>query len=353
MTDSSTLLSGRINKPALTWLVVAVLVTTPLEALGFDRQIAYVSLPFRLGALLIILFALRTDRIGPIWCGRLLLAQGLVTMSAWTFLLEPTPDRVALTAVAYGTILSIFALLIAPKAHRRWWSGAVAALALVQAAVFLLPDDGVLLMQAAAVLVVHGAAVAMLDVHTNRAERVSEMAAIDSLTGLFNRRATIERLEQQIAAHGDDGSATILLLDLDHFKVVNDTRGHAAGDRVLVEVADAMTAAVRPSDTVCRWGGEEFLLLFPDTDQKAAVRTAERVLTSIAETGVTASIGVAEVRSGDTVDGWVRRADIALYTAKNEGRNRVSTNVIRLSLPSTPRPSELHEQPLVDHPIRA
>lgn len=343
MMDSPTLLSGRLSRTTLTWLIVAVLVTTPLEALELDQSIYSVTFPLRMGSLLTILILLRTGRVGPIGCGRLCLAQGLVTMIAWSLILDPGNDRLALAAVAYGTILSIFALLIAPKKHRHWWATGVVGVVLIPPAIKLLPDDSTLFLQVCAAMLVHTVAVAVLDVHTNKAEQAGAMASIDSLTGLFNRRATIGRLTERIDLVATDGeTSSLLLIDLDNFKQINDTRGHLAGDAVLVEVAEALTAETRSVDTVCRWGGEEFLVLIPEAGQEAARQTAERLRAAVAATGVTASFGVAEVRNDDTITEWIRRADVAMYTAKSEGRNRVSTNIVQMSRGIAPLPDTRH-----------
>lgn len=349
MMDSPTLLSGRLSRTTLSWLIVAVLIATPLEALELDQSIYSLTFPLRMGSLLTILMLLRTGRVGPIGCGRLCLAQGVVTMMVWSLVLDPGNDRLALAAVAYGTVLSIFALLIAPKKNRHWWAIVVVGVVLIPPAIKLLPDDSTLFLQVCATMLVHTVAVAVLDVHTNKAEKAGAMASIDSLTGLFNRRETIKRLTDHIdlvAADGDTSS--LLLIDLDNFKLINDNRGHLAGDAVLVEVAEVLTAETRSVDTVCRWGGEEFLVLIPEAGRETARQTAERLRAAVAKTGVTASFGVAEVREGDTVTEWIRRGDVAMYTAKSQGRNRVSTNVVQMSRGATQLPTALYGPPFCD-----
>ncbi|MCR8546816.1 diguanylate cyclase [Salipiger sp. P9] len=164
-------------------------------------------------------------------------------------------------------------------------------------------------------------------------------AVTDPLTGLYNRRYALPhlaRLSERAAAQRRPYA--LLLADLDHFKRINDTHGHAAGDAVLVELARRMTENLRVADLVARIGGEEFLVAMPDTDEAAAQRTAERLCRVIAETPfalpgpgnrsarITLSIGVALPRPGisETPDTLLDRADRALYMAKDAGRNRIA-----------------------------
>jgi two-component system, cell cycle response regulator len=151
----------------------------------------------------------------------------------------------------------------------------------------------------------------------------------DALTGLPNRR----HLEEQLQRRAGNAQLSVLLLDIDRFKQVNDTRGHAAGDEVLRVVAGRLREAVGTGGVAGRWGGEEFLVVLPGTAAVEAAALGERVRQAIAETpvpleraplAVTASVGVAS----DGRDGWeglVRRADTGLYAAKEAGRDRVVT----------------------------
>ena len=162
--------------------------------------------------------------------------------------------------------------------------------------------------------------------------RVEELARTDPLTGLANRRHAIERLQDE-ARRAQRGHApfALVLADIDYFKRVNDTHGHACGDYVLARFADVATACVRALDVTARWGGEEFLLILPGTDAAGAATLAEKVRARLvtAELSwrgdpvpVTATFGVAACTDGD-VDACLRAADAALYRGKEAGRNTV------------------------------
>ena len=163
---------------------------------------------------------------------------------------------------------------------------------------------------------------------------LQEQATRDGLTGLYNRRYLDETLEREIArAHRERYPLSLVMIDLDHFKVINDTYGHRAGDEMLRVLARLLQSDVRAEDVPCRYGGEEFLVLLPKMTPAAAGDRAERWRRAFAETavsfdgrslGATASIGVAGFPDhGATPDELTRRADEALYRAKREGRNRV------------------------------
>jgi diguanylate cyclase (GGDEF)-like protein len=161
-------------------------------------------------------------------------------------------------------------------------------------------------------------------------QELERLAIHDRLTGLYNRRKLDESLDQEIErAARYNRPLSVIMLDLDHFKKVNDTCGHPAGDAVLVEAAVRLKKALRANDTVGRWGGEEFLIFCPETALTAAVGLAERLRQTFAdqdfpEAGcLTASFGVAAYRSEDLPNKLLSRADNALYRAKNNGRNRV------------------------------
>ena len=169
---------------------------------------------------------------------------------------------------------------------------------------------------------------------------VAEMrAATDALTGLPNQRACQDNLKRILALASRAVSPfSVVLLDLDHFKQVNDRYGHGVGDDVLAAVGGAFSACLRASDFAGRYGGEEFLILMPDTDSEGALEAAEKLRAAIqaidlpqVDRPITASLGVAsyptDALESDTL---VRMADRALYSAKGAGRNRVE-----LAMPSS------------------
>jgi len=168
----------------------------------------------------------------------------------------------------------------------------------------------------------------VLEVDRLRSEVIALSRALrtDPLTGLWNRRFVEERLAQEARA---DRRTSVILLDIDHFKLVNDTHGHDVGDVVLRSAAQLFVLGVRASDEVCRWGGEEFIVLCPGAPETEAAQVAERLrerleASVIPDLGraVTISAGVAELAPGAAAH-TLRRADQALYAAKRQGRNRV------------------------------
>jgi diguanylate cyclase (GGDEF)-like protein len=161
-------------------------------------------------------------------------------------------------------------------------------------------------------------------------EQVQRMAATDGLTGVANRSTFQERLGSELARAARAGEdVALLMLDIDHFKQLNDTHGHQVGDQVLQRVARTLKAGLRPYDTAARYGGEEFALVLPRTSRGDGMAIAERIRAALAEMSeeprVTASVGVANFPvDSTTADGLVGAADAALYQSKRAGRNRVT-----------------------------
>jgi len=164
--------------------------------------------------------------------------------------------------------------------------------------------------------------------------RIEELAELDELTGSYNRRCIMRLLDAEIEkSRQASAPCAIALIDLDWFKRINDAHGHPVGDEVLRTFAITIFANIRPADCFGRYGGEEFLLLLPDTTGEAASRMMERLRAIVADLDwsafcagmrVTISAGVVTLRDADTADTFLARADSALYSAKAQGRNRIA-----------------------------
>ena len=162
-------------------------------------------------------------------------------------------------------------------------------------------------------------------------EHLEEVALTDRLTGAWNRRKFEETAEQEmLRSQRYREAVSILLIDIDFFKQINDEHGHLLGDQVLVEVVERIQQNLRVVDSIYRWGGEEFAVLLPCSTSEAALAAAEKLRREMANKPMsslqlilTVSIGVAEFMSEDTLESWLKRADDALYQAKKSGRNKV------------------------------
>lgn len=179
-------------------------------------------------------------------------------------------------------------------------------------------------------------------------EESQRLATTDPLTGIMNRRAFTALATKEIARSNRYGHPlSMLLLDIDHFKAINDRRGHPAGDTVLAAMGRLLSTTIREADFTGRWGGEEFVVALTSTDEPGGRSAAERIRAAITRmevrdgTGelipVTASIGLAVFEPADTLDALLNRADQAMYLAKSAGRNRVA---MLPRVPSSPAPAE-------------
>ena len=158
---------------------------------------------------------------------------------------------------------------------------------------------------------------------------LTRLAETDPVTGVWNRRHGRELLEIAAAQPEQEGPLSVLMIDIDTFKAINDTYGHEAGDTVLIELARRLTGAVRGTDMVARWGGEEFVVLLHDCPLDSAVTHAEAIRRQVADVPfpgvgiVTVSIGAAQLAPHEDAASWLARSDRALYQAKRSGRNTV------------------------------
>jgi diguanylate cyclase (GGDEF)-like protein len=255
---------------------------------------------------------------------------GALCVAGWS-LVQPRPSIAALVCTAlaitgsyiaffHNTRVLLFNMLLAlgitaiavyRLAKVAEWSTATAAFWIIWLLNFAVP------------LAIRGMSQSMAD-YAIRAEQ-------DALTGLLNRRGFVDTLNGQLPTGSGSGPLSLLMIDLDNFKRVNDTHGHLAGDRALLHVADLLRRHLPPSAAICRAGGEEFLAAFTSAPSDASA-VARQLCTAIQDSdkAVTASIGVAtaEYRQADVphaefIDGLVHAADSAMYTAKRNGGNRV------------------------------
>ena len=258
-----------------------------------------------LGTVVAVLLRLARDRCAPaVHHAGLALLWLLVALLAAR---SVTPAGV----VGLGPVLVVLALhaahFLPPAARRAHVAGALLA---ASAGAALSPASGFLLLWAVDVVAVVGVA----EVHGHLVGRLRAAASTDPLTGVANRRAWAERSEQLLRrARATGRPLTVAVLDLDGFKAVNDTAGHAAGDALLRDVADAWSGGLRARDVLARLGGDEFVLALPDTGPDEARALLDR----LARTRATAwSSGTATSSGGDALDDLLSRADAALYAAK-------------------------------------
>ncbi len=168
---------------------------------------------------------------------------------------------------------------------------------------------------------------------TEQAKNLELLATRDSLTGLSNRRDFLAKAEQEEKRfQRTKRPFGIIILDIDHFKNVNDTHGHECGDKVLVGVAQNLRKTLRAQDTLARWGGEEFVCLLPETEVEGASKAAEKIRKDVevyshhcsdVSVSVTVTLGVSVYEGSDSIEGCIRSADDGLYKGKKQGRNQV------------------------------
>lgn len=256
--------------------------------------------------------------------------------------------RLRMITVVMGTVFGLHAWLIFRQGHftfgRILAIGVLAFITLVQAArlittfVFPMgndildptPQHAIFIASFSISILLFSISAVLMAGDRLRAE-LELLATRDSLTNALTRRYIDEACAHELAcSHRNDKPLVLLMMDLDHFKRVNDTHGHQAGDRVLVDFVKSVRTLLRSQDLLGRFGGEEFVVLLPETGLSDALIVAERIRAACdkpadsTQIGCTVSIGVStNAASGDSVDTLLARADLALYQAKAEGRNRV------------------------------
>ena len=348
MRKGSSVLRPRRNTEALrrqVYLLVAALACTSQVALvGLDlmlgRGLHWESV-FGAGlcGALILLLLFRTVSVQVVDFGVLLAASLGVAFELFVAFLSADAPPARLYFVGVFLFLAAFSILPA------WYAALYTLLLfLVFVALTLLKggDTTLLVELALIVLLIAHLSVFGQQVSAERTEaRVfQELASTDVLTGLINRRAMYEALQQAFETAGDGPQPALLLLDIDHFKAVNDRYGHTVGDLVLQRFASVVAGAVRSQDVVSRWGGEEFLVLLGGIEESNVAELAQRLLAEVRgaamphELRVTASCGVAHASEVKSAADWLVQVDLRLYAAKSAGRDQVYP----------PAPSPIHLQ---------
>lgn len=175
----------------------------------------------------------------------------------------------------------------------------------------------------------------LFSIITRFENQLRDLSVRDPLTNAFNRRAMKEAMEYALQMHDRyEGASSILMIDIDRFKAINDDFGHKEGDKVLRGLVSLISQRLRRTDKLCRYGGEEFVVLLTNTDREQSYQLAESIRKQVSDAqlshraAVTISCGVAESRSGESVQDWLHRCDQALYRAKHAGRDRVELEAV-------------------------
>lgn len=316
---------------------VATLAWIPMDLAWLEGSLLQFSVPLRVGiAAVLLLVARLAPRIPATLAVHAFLWQQAIGFAVLQWLVDP--GRSTALEIGYGLFPFVLTAQLAmlPTPWGRTLVAATAPTVQLSVTLFISGEHGAplwnavwlfVLLLAVATWTSHAQLRLLVDLIGARRD-----AAHDALTGLPNRRGALRRLEaERQRARRTDHPLSVLMLDLDHFKRVNDRWGHAGGDRVLVEVAQVLREELRGMDLPARYGGEEFLALLPGADAAQAMDAAERVRGRIGRLRVdvrgqgvrpTVSVGVSTWLPGETVDQLAARADGALYAAKDAGRNR-------------------------------
>jgi diguanylate cyclase (GGDEF)-like protein len=310
---------------------------TPILALALARlaRASWLTPLYAITGIVMIVMVLAVSQMaGPMWFGRMVAALGfcgalLLLGSVWNFLVRPRAWSERAMVVALAVYLGSCAL----RLIETWRYEGPPLPHLLYVPEYQQPLFGLMY----AVLSQLMSTLILNIINARLSSRLHTMATTDGLTGLLARGAMREVADSLLARRGHDGQQlAVVMLDLDHFKAINDKHGHAAGDAVLQHTAAVLRAAVRADTWVGRQGGEEFVVLLRVSNLEAAHAVAERlramlvktpcVLAGTAPIAISASFGVALVAAGENFETALKRADEALYRAKREGRNRVEVS---------------------------
>ena len=303
--------------------LVALVLVTPFTLYNYVEHRYGIAIASTLVVLILVLnaWSSRGGRHGP-RLTLLTLVPALVLFLALSLRLQGTIGLLW----CYPSVLVLYCML--PE-RWAWWTNA-ALLAVVLPALALSLETDIALRGAVTLLGVSLFSAILVRVITDQQDALRAQVVTDPLTGLLNRRALAPTLERAIGQHLQQGTPmTLLVVDLDHFKRINDEHGHEAGDVALRALGAILRSRTRAGDSVFRLGGEEFLLLLYGAAADDAARLAESLRRQIRDgvllegRTVTASIGLATLEPAETMEEWLRRADSALYRAKAGGRDRV------------------------------
>ncbi|MGQ7844347.1 diguanylate cyclase [Granulosicoccus sp. 3-233] len=243
-------------------------------------------------------------------------------------------DGIIASFWCYPIVLAAYCML----SERRAWMANLTILIFAMPMVWMTLDNDYALRVTASLGAVSLFAAIMVNVIDGQRQQLQRQLVLDPLTGLLNRLTYNDCMEQAVRLHDRYRQpVSLLAIDIDNFKLLNDTRGHAAGDQVLSMVGHLLRDMLRDEDAIFRMGGEEFTVVLKGANQCAATETAERLRQAVAAadfTGmcrITISIGVAELESEESWESWAKRSDDSLYEAKRRGRNRVVLNEQRKS----------------------
>lgn len=305
--------------------IAALLILTPFSINNFFHE-RYV-----LGAGSLAIVAILAFNCWSISRGRyssLFLLFGLIPAIIFFLILAIRQQGMVGILWCYPAVVSFYMML----PERKAWLANIAFLGIILPQVWFVIEPSLAARVTATFLGVSIFSIIFVRVITAQQNRLHALVIRDPLTGLFNRTLLLDSLEQAIQQHGRTATPmTLLTIDIDHFKMINDTLGHDAGDKVLHEVGELFLSRVRSIDKVFRQGGEEFLVLLFGTDAENGRRVAEDLRREIASLklpaghSVTASIGIATLQPGEGPTAWMKRSDDNLYRAKLDGRNRVAT----------------------------